>query len=180
MATCGHLFDLGTSLAQFPQQFTQQMQCPLSITQNATKKISNMKRRNILLKQIVRSGLILACGLLTTVSYITATDQPANSSSGSAVQQPAVAVFRFVVQSEPMTDPTALSSQTCAENNGGAKSSASISASGAAAAPDNLTVDPKVLDAVSNELQQRLSGTSVSVTRTKLSAPGQPRCASCG
>src|SRR5450432_2858213 len=111
-----------------------------------------MNRRNTLLKQIVRSGLILGCGLLTAVSYMTATDQPANSSSGSVVQQPAVAIFRFVVQSEPMTDPPALSSQTCAENNGSAKSSASISAYGAA-----LTVDPKILDAVSNELQRRLS-----------------------
>ena len=115
-----------------------------------------------MLKQIVRSGLILACGLLTTVLYMTATDQPANSSSGSAVQ-PAIAVFRFVVQSGPMADPPALSSQTCAENNGSAKSSANISASGAAAAPDNLTVDSKILDAVSNELQQRLSKKKMSV-----------------
>ncbi|MGA9805260.1 MAG: hypothetical protein WA383_16650 [Terriglobales bacterium] len=68
-----------------------------------------MKRKNILKKQIVRSGLILACGLLTTVAYMTATDQPANSSSGSAVQQPAVAVFRFVPQSEAVTDTAALS-----------------------------------------------------------------------
>ncbi|HTS05907.1 MAG TPA: hypothetical protein VMP68_10010, partial [Candidatus Eisenbacteria bacterium] len=61
-----------------------------------------------MLKQIVRSGLILACGLLTTVAYMTATDQPANSSPESAVHHPAVAVFRFVGKSESVTDSTAL------------------------------------------------------------------------
>jgi hypothetical protein len=89
-----------------------------------------------LAKQIVRSGLILACGLLTTVAYMTATDQPANSSSGSAVQQPAVAVFRFVPQSESVTDSAALSSQACAEYN-----NAHTLAPDAVAAPNNVTVD---------------------------------------
>jgi len=88
-------------------------------------------------KQIVRSGLILACGLLTTVAYMTATDQPANFSSGSAVQQPAVAVFRFVPQSEAVTDAAALSSQACSEYN-----NAHPPAADAAAAPNNVTVDP--------------------------------------
>ena len=118
-----------------------------------------MKSRNILTKQLVRSGLILACGLLTTVAYMTATDQPTNSSSGSAVQQPAVAVFRFVPQSESITDSGALSPQACAEYNGSAKSSASIAATG----PDNLTVDPRILGTLSNELQQRLSKKNMSV-----------------
>jgi len=123
-----------------------------------------MKRRNILLKQMVRSGLILVCGMLTTVSYMIATDQPANSTSGSAVQQPAVAVFRFVPQSAPVIDSAAFSSQACAEYNGSAKSGANISSTGAAAAAqDNLTVGPKILDAISHELEQRLSKKIMSI-----------------
>ncbi len=87
-------------------------------------------------KQIVRSGLILACGLLATVAYMTATDQTANSSSGSAVQQPAVAVFRFVPQSESVTESAAVSPQACAEYN-----NAHTPAPDAVAAPNNVTVD---------------------------------------
>jgi len=140
------------------------MQCLLSTAQKATKKNLKIKGRNILTKQLVRSGLILACGLLAIVAYTTATDLPANSASGSAVQQPAVAVFRFVPQSAPVTDSAAFSSQACAEYNGSAKSGANISATGAAAAAqDNLTVGPKILDAISHELEQRLSKKIMSI-----------------
>jgi len=117
----------------------------------------------MLLKQIVRSGLILAWGLLTTVAYMTATDQPANSPSESAVHQPAVAVFRFVGKYESVTDSTALSGQACAEYNGSAKSGTNISGTGAAAAQDNLTVGPEILDAITHELEQRVSKKKMSV-----------------
>ncbi len=100
-------------------------------------------------KQIVlgRSGLILACALLTTAAYMPATDQPANPPSGSSVQQQTAVVLRFAVQSQSMTDAAALSSHACAEDNGGSESSATAPALGDAAAPDNLTADPKTLDA---------------------------------
>jgi len=130
---------------------------------NATNKNSKMTRRNIVLKHIVRSGLILACGLPTTVAYITATDQTANSSSESAVHQPAVAVFRFVGESESVTDSTALSAQACAEYNGSAKSRTNISGTGAAAAQDNLIVGSEILDAISHELEQRVSKKRTSI-----------------
>jgi len=130
---------------------------------NATNKNSKMKRRNIVLKQIVRSGLILACGLLTTVAYMTATDQPANSSPESAVHHPAVAVFRFVGKSESVTDSTALSAQACAEYNGSAKSGANISGTSAASAQDNLIVGPEILDAIFHELEQRVSKKKMSI-----------------
>lgn len=138
------------------------MQCLMSTAQKSTKKNLKIKGRNILTKQLVRSGLILACGLLTIVAYTTATDLPANSTSGSAVPQPAVAVFRFVPQSEPVIDSSAFSSQACAEYNASPQSSARISESGAGTAPDKLTVGPDILDALSNELQQRLSKKKIS------------------
>ena len=163
MANPGHPPHLLTSLVKFLQQTGRQLQCPLSITQNATKRNSKTKRRKILTNQLVRSSLILACGLLTPFAYMTATDQPANYSSGSAVRQPAVAVFRFVPQSESVIDSAVLRSLACTEYNGSAKPSARISASGAAATPDNLTVGSKILDALSSELQQRLSKKKMSV-----------------
>ncbi len=101
-------------------------------------------------KQIVRSGLILACALLTTAAYMTAADQSANPPSGSSVQQQTAVVFSFGVQGQSMTDTPALSSQACSEYNSGATSSA-------AAAPQNPTVDPKILNAISAELQKILS-----------------------
>ncbi|MFY9844229.1 MAG: hypothetical protein WA718_09950 [Terriglobales bacterium] len=98
-------------------------------------------------KQIVRSGLILACGLLTTVAYMTATDQPANSSSGSAVQQPAVAVFRFVPQSKAVTDTAVLSP-----------------AADAAASPSNVGVDP--LKAQNTAIQASLNAPAAGELKT--------------
>lgn len=101
-------------------------------------------------KQIVRSGLILACALLTTAAYMPAADQPANSSPASASQQQTAVVFRFGVQGESMTDTPALASQACSEYNSGAISSA-------AAAPNNFIVEPNILDAISADLQKGLS-----------------------
>lgn len=91
-------------------------------------------------KKIIRSGLILACGVLMSAAYMTATDQPATVAS--SVQQPIVAVLRFAVQLQQITDSAALSSQACTEPS---------------AVPDLFTVDPKLLDKISSELQRKLS-----------------------
>ncbi len=100
---------------------------------------------------IFRSGLILACALLTTAGYICprAYAEEASSSPGSAVQQPIAAVFRFAVQSASATDATPLSLQACRDN--------AQSAADGTAAQNNLAVDPLILDAISDELQQKLS-----------------------
>ena len=68
------------------------LRSPLPMSQTPQRKNLKMKRRNVLPKQIVRSALILASCLLTTVAYMTASDQPANASSGSAIQQPGIVV----------------------------------------------------------------------------------------
>jgi hypothetical protein len=79
-----------------------------------------------------------------------ARQQSANESSASASRQPTVAIFRFAVQSET-TDTAAPSSQVCSQYTRDANARAG------SAAPDRLTVEPTILDAISNELQQALS-----------------------
>ena len=96
-------------------------------------------------KKIIRSISILACALLTTGVYTTGTDQPTTVTS---VPQPTVAVLRFAVQSQERSDSAALSSKACTNP---------------AAIPDIFTVDPKLLDEISNELQQELSKKKISV-----------------
>ena len=106
-------------------------------------------------KQIAtfRSGLILASALLTAAGYISA-NQPVDSSTGSPAQQPTAVVFQFAPQSESTTDTMALSSQACADYNSNAS---------AAAAPSSVTVDPKLQDKISNELQKKLSKINIPV-----------------
>jgi hypothetical protein len=98
-------------------------------------------------------GFILACALLITASqafgYQSANVQQQPANVASASQQPTVAVFRFTAQSET-TDTAAPSSQPCSQYTSEAKSSAG------AKAPDKLTVDPAILDGISNELQKEL------------------------
>jgi Domain of unknown function (DUF4410) len=96
-------------------------------------------------KQTFRSISILACALLTTGVYMAATDQPATL---AFVQQPTIAVLRFAVQSQQNSDSAALSSKACTDPD---------------AVPDIFTVDPKLLDEISNELQQELSKKKMSV-----------------
>ena len=98
--------------------------------------------------QIARSVLMLACALLMT-GYMTASDQPATLAL--SVQQPTVVVLRFAVQSQRIPDfpgSGALSSRACTDP---------------AAVPDIFTVDPKLLDEISNELQKALSKKKMSV-----------------
>jgi hypothetical protein len=90
-------------------------------------------------ENIIRSIVILAGALLITAVYLAATDQPATFTS---VQQPTVAVLRFAVQSQLIADSQTLSSKACTDP---------------AAVPDVFTVDPKLLDEISNELQKKLS-----------------------
>jgi len=97
-------------------------------------------------KKIIRSISILACALLTTAVYMAATDQPATYTS---VQQPTVAVLRFAVQSQVSSDSAALPSKACTDPG---------------AVPDIFTIDPKLLDEISNELQQELSKNKMSVS----------------
>lgn len=107
-------------------------------------------------------SLILVCAVLLTASHTFAysntniQQQSATDSSMSVSQQPAVAIFRFAVQSE-MTETAVPSSQVCSQNTSAANSSASSTK------PDKLTVDPKILDAISNELQQALSKKKMAV-----------------
>ena len=105
---------------------------------------------------------ILACAVPTTAPQAStypnanAQRQPANVSPASAARQPTVAIFRFAGPSEK-TDTALTSSQVCPRYTGDAKSSAG------SAAPDKLTVDPEILDAISNELQKELAKKKMSV-----------------
>ncbi|WP_158822502.1 DUF4410 domain-containing protein [Granulicella sp. S156] len=79
-----------------------------------------------------------------------AQDQPARRSPEPESQQ-LTAVLRFAVQSQHVTDPAALSAQACPQPDGD-RGSANTSPP-----PANLNVDPKILDAVSDEMQKKLS-----------------------
>jgi hypothetical protein len=120
------------------------------------------RKEKIMKQQIapVRSGFVLACALFTTVAYVgspsRAFAQNANTSA-SAIPHPNAVVLRFVVQSQS-TKSAALFPQPCAEdknNNNSASETASKS--------DDLAIDPMILDAISNELEKRLSKKHMSV-----------------
>jgi hypothetical protein len=105
-------------------------------------------------------SLLLTCTALIiaprTFANSTSQQQPVNESSASPSRQPTVAIFRFAVQSEA-TDTAPPSSRVCSRYTGDANARAN------SAAPDKLTVDPKVLDAISNELRQALSKKKMTV-----------------
>ena len=101
-------------------------------------------------KQIVCSRLLLVCTVLSTSAYTTASAQSVNTPSGSATSPPTAVVLRFALQSESTTDATALSSQACGLDN-------IASASAEKWRANEVSVDSKTLDAISNELQKRLS-----------------------
>ncbi len=104
---------------------------------------------------------LLTCTVLVTASQTFATahakvrQQPVNESSTSVSRQPTVAIFRFAVQSET-SDTTQPSSQVCPQYTGGAN------ARGGSAAPDK-SVEPKVLDAISNQLRRALTKRKMAV-----------------
>lgn len=113
-------------------------------------------------KHVARPVLILACALLLTVSYMTASDQALTSAS--VVQQPTAVVLKFAVQSQSMPNTAALSLQACPQDDHDMESNASASASAADAAKNNPTIDPKLLDAISGALQEDFSKKKMSVT----------------
>jgi hypothetical protein len=81
--------------------------------------------------------------------------QPVSESSAPASQQPTVAIFKFTVQSETAT--AAPSSRPCSQYIADANARAGSNAQ------DKLTVDPKILDAISDELRQALSKKKMAV-----------------
>ena len=112
-------------------------------------------------KYVARPGLILAFALLMAVPYMGAGAQP--PTSASAVQQATVVVLKFAVQSQSMPGTAALSLQACPQDNQGAESNVGASASAADAAKNNPTIDPQLLDAMSDALQRDFSEKKVSV-----------------
>ena len=76
-------------------------------------------------------------------------------------QQRTAAVFKFAVQSEPASDAGALSSQACPGNNTTNSNDDPAFASGTE--PKHLAVDPKILDAISNELRSGVLKKKMSV-----------------
>jgi hypothetical protein len=72
--------------------------------------------------------------------------------SGLGSPQPQTAVvLRFAVETQPVTDASALSAQACPQTNGDVASASTTNQT------KPLTVDPKILDDITNELQKRLS-----------------------
>ena len=112
-------------------------------------------------KHVARPGLILAFALLMTVPYMVASAQ--SPTSASAVQQPTAVVLKFAVQSQSMPGTATLSLQACARDNHDTESNASASASAADAAKNNPTIDPQLLDAISDALQRDFSEKKISV-----------------
>ena len=76
----------------------------------------------------------------------------AQSNASQPGAQPRTAVvLRFAVESQPMTGTPTLSTQACP-----ASSDATASPTNSSSA-NSLTVDPKILDAISGQMQKRLS-----------------------
>lgn len=80
-----------------------------------------------------------------------AQDQPGNQSFVAGSTPRTAVVLRFAVESQPVTDTSALSARACSQTGGAAASA------GTALPTANPTVDPKILDAISDELQKKLS-----------------------
>ena len=111
-------------------------------------------------KNVAHPGLIFAFALLMTVPYMVASAQ--SRTSASAVQQPTAVVLKFAVQSQSMPGTAALSLQACARDDHDTESNATASATGADA-KNNPTIDPQLLDAISDALQRDFSEKKISV-----------------
>jgi hypothetical protein len=133
----------------------------------------------------VQSGFLFACALLATLAGIDdasrvhaevheslASNSPAqsgsqennattlpptggpaqagNQSSGTGPHQRTAVVLRFAVESQPVTDAAALSAQACRQSPGDPFTSATTQ-------PKSLTVDPKILDEIADEMEKRLA-----------------------
>ena len=105
-------------------------------------------------------SLLLTCTVLVAASQTFANSnsrqRAANESTASSSRQPTVAIFRFTVQSET-TATAAPSSLPCSQYTRDADARAGSDAH------EKLTVDPKILDAISNELRQALSKKKMTV-----------------
>lgn len=112
-------------------------------------------------KYVARPDLIFAFALLTTVPYMAASAQ--SPTTASADEQPTAVVLKFAVQSQSMPGTAALSLQACPQDNQAAESNGGTSVSAADAAKNNLTIDPKLLDAISAALQREFSKKKISV-----------------
>jgi hypothetical protein len=127
----------------------------------------------------IHSGFTLACALLATAAGIVGArcahadphepfasnssaqngGQDTNAPSPAGVQshsskpesQPQTAVvLRFAVESQPMTDTSVLSAQACPQTSAAAESPTTDTSS------KSVTVDPRILDTISGEMETRL------------------------
>src|SRR6266850_6848576 len=99
----------------------------------------------------VRSVFVLTLFTAVAIAGVSATgtkDQSDNQSSVASPQRRTAVVLRFAVEAQPVTDTTLLSARACPEIDGGV------------ASPDpatSITVDPKILNNISEEMEKRLS-----------------------
>jgi Domain of unknown function (DUF4410) len=124
------------------------------------------------------SGLVLACAIcataagISTAKYVHAegsafpiatapasisgqeTKTTPEASSQSNSQPRTAVVLRFAVQSQPLTDEAALSAQACPKTPNNAPPS-EVGSAGTSQKP--ITVNPAILDKITNEMQSKLS-----------------------
>ena len=99
----------------------------------------------------VRSVFVLTLFTAVAIAGVSATgtkDQSDNQSSVASPQRRTAVVLRFAVEAQPVTDTTLLSARACPEIDSGV------------ASPDpatSITVDPKILNNISEEMEKRLS-----------------------
>ncbi len=104
---------------------------------------------------------VLACGLLVTATLMVGAPRgdrdPQDNKAPATIQTPSAepgsqprtaVILRFAVESEPANDTSALSEQACP---------ASAAAASSTTPTPSVTVDPNILDTISEQMQAKLS-----------------------
>ena len=83
--------------------------------------------------------------------------QSGNPVSGPESDRRTAVVLRFAVESQPVRDAASLSAQACSGATDAPASADALARTDVAAPPRTVTVDPQILDAITDELQKRLA-----------------------
>ena len=108
-------------------------------------------------KKILATMLMAGLGSSALPAYAQSEETGRQEPTAHAAKDRTAVVFRFAVQSEPVSDVGSLASQACPQDTNGANSISSAPSNSAAATPNNRTVDPEILDSISAGIQKRLS-----------------------
>src|SRR5262245_51174162 len=115
------------------------------------------ERSKEMFKKILATMVMAGLSSIALPAYAQLEETGRQEPAAHAVQQRTAVVFRFAVQSEPVSDAASFASQACPQDTNRANSIPSASSNSAAATSNTRTIDPENLDSISAEIQKGLS-----------------------